>query len=364
MRIKLKYKSLFYILTIFCLFCPAFQLSCQLPADSCQLVVISSQDSTVNNSTLDSNTKPNVPLTEFMYADNQRYTILGDLPLEKSDVKILPTIIFGTVLTSAFVAQHIWQLNTIWKDMGSFKFVEDINQDFFVDKCGHFYGAYMASYVFSETLMECGFSYDAATIWGSSIGLSYSTYIEILDGFGVTWGFSPSDFYSDVLGAAFFVGQHYFPVLQNFTPKFMYFPADLHGDETRMPHAMFNDDYSSQTFWLSVNVHNLLPEQLKKYWLPWLELSVGYTARNIVDVFHYPELKEKYKDITDVKREYVWGSPRFIIALDYDLVKIIPDTGDFWNWLRQSINLFKLPSPAIEFSNSKTRFYLIYPFRF
>jgi len=322
-------------------------------------------EGSLDNNIYDDSTENNyISLTEFMYADNQRYMIFGGLPLKESDVKILPAVLFGAGLTAVFIAQHQWQLETIWKDQGEFKFMEDIEQDFFVDKFGHFYGAYMASYIFSETLLECGLSYDAASIWGSAIGLSYSTYIEILDGFGTNWGFSPSDFYTDVMGAAFFIGQHYIPVLQNFTPKFMYFPADWHGDEPRMPHAMFNDDYSSQTFWLSVNVHNLLPETLQKYWLPWLQLSFGYTARNIFDVFHYPELKDKYASLTDVKKEFVWGSPRYIIALDYDLVKIIPDTGDFWNWLRQSINLFKLPSPAIEFSNSKTRFYLIYPFKF
>ncbi len=303
-----------------------------------------------------------IPLNEFFYADNQRYTISGGLPLKESDLKILPTVLFGAGLTAVFVAQHNWQLQTIWKERGDFKFMEDIKQDFFVDKFGHMYGSYMASYIFSETLMECGLSYDAASLWGAGIGLSYSTYIEILDGFGTNWGFSPSDFYSDVFGAAFFIGQHYIPYLQNFTPKFMYFPADWHGDKPRMPHDMFNDDYSSQTFWLSVNIYNMLPENLKSYWLPWLQISFGYTARNILDVFHYPELKQQYEKIADVRSDIVWGSPRFIIALDYDLVKIIPDTGGFWNWLRQSVNLFKLPSPAIEFSKSKTRFYLVYPF--
>ncbi|MFH1052347.1 MAG: hypothetical protein V1779_15610, partial [bacterium] len=220
------------------------------------------------------------------------------------------------------------------------------------------------SYLLSETLMECGLSYDAATVWGAALGLSYSSYVEVLDGFGENWGFSPSDFYADVVGAAFFVGQHYFPVLQNLTPKFMYFPADWHGDEPRMPHEMFIDDYSSQAFWLSVNVHNLLPEKMKNYWPSWLQLSFGYTVRNIYDVFHYPELKEKYRTITDVKKEFVWGSPRYIIALDYDFVKILPDGTGFWNWLRQSLMYFKLPSPAIEFSSSKTRYYLVYPFKF
>jgi len=306
---------------------------------------------------------PYIPINEFKYADNQRYTLSGDLPLKETKIKILPAVIFGTGLTTVFIAQHIGQLRTIWDTLGEFKFQEDIEQDFFVDKYGHMFGSYFTSYLLSETLMECGLSYDAAAVWGGVLGLTYSTYVEVLDGFGVKWGFSPSDFYSDVLGSAFFIGQHYIPFLQNFTPKFMYFPADWHLDEPRMPHYMFIDDYSSQTFWLSVNVYNLLPEAAKDYWLPWLQISFGYAARNIVDVFHYPELMDKYKPITDVEKEFVWGSPRYIIALDYDLTKILPDGPGFWNWLRQSLMFFKFPSPAIEFSNSKTRFYLVYPFK-
>jgi hypothetical protein len=58
---------------------------------------------------------------------------------------------------------------------------------------------------------------------------------------------------------------------------------------------------------------------------------------------------------------YVWGNRKLIIALDYDLVKLLPDGGHFWNWLKQSLNYFKLPSPAIEIGKP-IRFYLLYPF--
>ena len=315
-----------------------------------------------------------IPLSEFIYADNQRYTISGNLPLKETEIKPLSTLAFGAGFSAVFVAQHIFQLRTLWDTLGPFKFAEDISQDLWSDKTDHFFDSYFASYLLRDVLMECGFSNDAAYVWGGILGLTYLNYIEVLDGFGANWGFSPSDLYANVAGAVYFVGQHYVPFLQNFTPKFTYFPANWHGDEQRLPHEVFIDDYSSHTTWLSVNVHNLLPESLKNYWPSWLQLSFGYAARNLFAYENYsysPEIKEinkelieKYRTLTDIKTDKVWGSPRYIIALDYDLVKIIPEDGSFWNWMRQTLTFMKLPSPAIEFSKSKTRFYLVYPFKF
>ncbi len=313
-----------------------------------------------------------IPLSEFMYADNIRHTMSGDLPLKVTKINKWRTITFGAGFTGVFIAQHFLQKNTLWDKLGEFRIKEDITQDLWADKTDHFFDSYFASYLLSETLIECGLSYDAANIWGGVLGFTYLNYIEVLDGYGVNWGFSPSDFYANVAGAVYFVGQHYIPYLQNFTPKFMYFPAKWHGEKPRMPHSVFIDDYSSHTCWLSVNVHNMLPESAKDYWPSWLQISFGYAARNLFAYENYsysPELKEinkelieKYSKITEIKRNEVWGSPRYIIALDYDLSKIIPDNGSFWNWMRQTLMYWKLPSPAIEFSQRKPRYYLVYPF--
>jgi len=315
----------------------------------------------VSTKTIDSSNF--IPLSSFFYADNPRHTITGDIPLKETKLKLLPSLVFAGTYTGIFIAQHIGQLNTIWDTLSpTFKFQEDITQDLWADKCGHFYGAYLTSYVLSESLLEIGMSWESATCWGGVLGLAYSSYVEVLDGFGPKWGFSPSDFYADLIGAGYYVAQHYFPLLQNFTPKFMYFPADLHGERQRLPHDAFIDDYSSQTFWMTVNVYNLLPVKLKKYWFPWLQISFGYAARNLFAYQEFPDEQKEYEYITDVKTKDVWGSPRYIIAFDYDLYKILPDGGSFWMWLKQSLQYFKLPSPAIEFSNSRTKFYLIYPF--
>lgn len=296
-----------------------------------------------------------VNLKNFIYADKQRYTIDGSQPLEFTKIKPIPALLFGAGYTGIFILQHIGQLKTIWKETGKFHFQEDGYYALYSDKAGHFFGTYLSSYVLSETMMTIGFSWEDASIWGALLGLAYTTYVEINDGFAINWGFSPSDFYADIAGAGFFLAQYYIPFFQNFTPKFMYIPAPWTGYNHRIPSEMFIDDYSSHTLWLSVNIYNLLPENLKSYWPSWLEISFGYAVRNLCDPISNkcPPESEKYSEV-------VYGNPKFIIALDYDLIKLLPDGGNFWNWLRQSLNHFKLPSPAIEFG-STTKFYLIYP---
>jgi len=210
-----------------------------------------------------------------------------------------------------------------------------------------------------EAMVFCGFNEHTSVWLGGVFGLGYSTYIEILDGYGANWGFSPTDFYCDVAGTAFYIAQYYVPYLQNFTPKFNYIPSKWGGNIPRKPAAMFIDDYSSQTFWLSINVYNMLPEKLKNYWLPWLQLSVGYTAHNLTT----PELSDPKHKYDVMFANDVYGDPKYLLSFDYDLVKLLPDGCKVWNWCKQSLNYVKFPSPTLEFSKKGTKAFLFYPFQ-
>lgn len=300
---------------------------------------------------------PRINIKDFTIADNPRYTFTGELPFLETNVRPVRAAIAGSVVGTFYVTQHIIQVNTIWSETGEFRFIEDSDYALYSDKIGHFYGTYLASSLYTELFLWSGFSYDASVLFGSLMGLAYTTYVEVMDGFAAGWGFSPSDFYSDVGGVAFHLLQHYAPFFQNFTPKFIYVPADWHGERKRQPSTMFIDDYSSHAFFLSVNVENILPKDMKDYWPDWLQLSVGYTARNLCAPIDFG------CDYDDVNYYNPWlaGSPRYIIALDYDFVKLLPDGPPLWNWFKQALNHIKFPAPAIEVGNG-TRFMLLYPF--
>ncbi|HSD64417.1 MAG TPA: DUF2279 domain-containing protein [Ignavibacteriaceae bacterium] len=288
---------------------------------------------------------------KFTYAGERRYTLDGLLPNVETKLRPATAAVLGGIYIGSLTWLHFHQANAWWsKDRRSFHFEEDWVYALQVDKAGHFYGGYLFSYLLSEGLIGSGFSWDEGTNWGTVLGILYQTYVETEDGFAKDWGFSPSDWYADAAGSLFFIAQHYVPALQNITPKWQYVPSEWTGKPVIERPRTFIDDYNSSTFWWSVNVYNILPQNLKQYWVPWLDFSLGYGA-----------------DAIDAA---VPGSPpdqlasrRYIIGLDYNLVNLLPDGGWFWNWFRQSLNLIKFPSPAIEFQNNITRFHLFYPFR-
>jgi len=293
-----------------------------------------------------------VPLSQFTYAGQRRYTMDGSIPRLNTKIKLVTTSIIGGIYLGTLIWLHIHQQNAWWSGQrGNFHFEEDWVSALQVDKAGHSYGGYMMSYAVSEGLMASGFSWDEATLLGGGFGLAYQTYVETEDGFARDWGFSPSDWYFDAIGPIFFVAQHYVPALQNITPKWQYVPSEWTGEPIINRPRTFIDDYNSSTFWWSLNVYNTLPDNLKKYWLPWLNIAVGYGA-DAIDAKINPN-----------------GPPdqlsqrRYVIGLDYNLVELLPSGGSFWNWLRQSLNFLKLPSPALEFTQSGTKFKLLYPFR-
>lgn len=317
-----------------------------------------STSDTVAYKNVDENGIPIVQINKFTYAGQRRWLIDGSQPYVTTKIKPIPAILFGTGVAGLFVVQHQMQQSTIWKETGPFHIQEDWRWSWALDKAGHFYGTYTASYIFSEILLEMGFSLDLGTVTGSALGLLYTGYVEVLDGFSRDFGFSPSDFYADFAGASFYLLQNYVPILQNFSPTFMYVKPSWISEKSRIPHDSFIDDYSAQTFWMSINVHNLLPQEAKPYWPDWLELSIGYGVFSLCAPGHNCDLKYSIPFAPDV-----YGNRSLLIGLDYNLVKLLPDGGSFWNWLKQGLRLVRiLPAPTLQISDRGTNFYLLFPF--
>ncbi|MCU7494500.1 MAG: DUF2279 domain-containing protein [Ignavibacteria bacterium] len=306
-------------------------------------------DSTVN----DPKPAKYLSLNEFTYAGERRYILDGSLPLMKTEIKPVTASIVGGIYLGAIVGLHINQRNAWWKDnRQAFHFQEDWFSAVQVDKAGHFFGGYITSYVMGEGLLASGISYESSAIWGSALALAYQTYVETEDGFAKQWGFSPSDWYFDLLGASFFLAQHYNPLLQNVTPKWQFVPSEWTGKPIILRPRTFIDDYNSSTFWYSVDVYNLLNENGKKYWPKWLNLAVGYGG-DAIDANPDPNGPPDQLSVR-----------RYVLGLDLNLVRLLPSGGWFWNWARQSLNYIKLPAPAVEFTEKGTKFYVLYPFRF
>lgn len=282
-----------------------------------------------------------------------RRTVITGAPLTDSTV-IRPLTLAGTavVYTSAVVGLHIYQSNAWWSNnRTSFHFTEDWSENLQNDKFGHFFGGYLLSYAHREALLASGFSDNAAHHWGALMGLMYQTYVEVEDGYAGSWGFSPSDAYSNLAGASFFLAQYHIPFLRNFHPKWTYYPSRfLGGGSIPGQKRTVIDDYQGQSYWWTIDVWNLLPATYQSSYPKWLQLSFGYIAKK-----YQPYREGIDTDLPDTREYYV--------GLDYSLSHLLPEpSSPFLKWLSQTSEYIRWPSPALRLYPNP-RLFLLFPLR-
>lgn len=246
-----------------------------------------------------------------------------------TDVQWGRVAIVGGTLGALVTGIHIYQRNAWWSDQRtSFHFTEDPIYALNVDKAGHFLGGAAGSFIGQKSLEWSGFSRDASVWGGFAMGALFELYVEFEDGFARDWGFSPGDAYADVAGAFWPVLQEYVPGVEHIQPKFSYWPSKAMRNGSHKGNAI--DDYEGQTYWMGVHVEGLLPRSLKPYWPDWLAIAVGVSVRNM----EVHANKER----------------NIILALDYDMTKIIPGDSWFMHTLKQALNYVRFPAPAIRIS--------------
>jgi len=247
----------------------------------------------------------------------------------------------GSGLLGISYGVQVYQKNAWWKDQRTkFHFYNDWEYALWIDKTGHLYGTYMAAHIFSAGLEGANVQAEAKAWCSSALALSFQLFVEVQDGFGPQWGFSPGDAYADVLGAAFPVFQYYYPYLHNFDIKFSYFPADLYkkDPESGQTHIVM-DDYAGQKYWLALKLKNMLPEKISHYWPEFLCLALGVGVRELDGSGH--------------------GKRDVYLALDLD-AETIPLYGKYWEFVKSSLNYIHFPMPGIRFTPKSISFVLAY----
>lgn len=218
-----------------------------------------------------------------------------------------------------------------WKGAGShFTFRAEgwwNNPHLGIDKAGHVYTSYFYYHAVRNVLLWGGYESSVASMWAAGLSGFFAVSIEVGDGLS-DFGFDYQDLACNLAGLGYAMAQTKYPFLRNFNLKWSYVPRDGY----RFP-PRFTDHYDAHTYWVTVNVKNLLPVSLEPYWPGFLQLGVGYGV-----------------DDNESKRELVVG-------LDLNL-EIFQTHNEELSLIQKTVNMFHIPAPAVKFTQSKTpRYY-------
>lgn len=253
----------------------------------------------------------------------------------RNTVAIAETVALGGALVG---------LNQLWyKDYekSNFHFKNDNAHWLQMDKAGHAFSAYHMGRFGAELLEWSGASKNSQLIYGSTLGFTFLTAVEIMDGYSAEWGFSWGDVAANASGTALYVGQELLWHEQRIVPKFSFHRTPYAGARPEVLGSSFSEeilkDYNGQTYWLSVNIHSFFKEsKIPK----WLNLAVGYggegmiTANDaLINTVFLPE-KERTR--------------QFYVSFDVDLTKI-KTQNHFLKTLFSVFNTIKVPAPTLEF---------------
>ena len=235
-------------------------------------------------------------------------------------------------------------LNQLWYkdyDKSDFHFKNDNAHWLQMDKAGHAFSAYHMGRFGAELLEWSGASEKSQLIYGSTLGFTFLSAVEVMDGYSAEWGFSWGDVAANASGTVLYVGQELLWKEQRIVPKFSFHRTPYTGARPEVLGSTFSEeilkDYNGQTYWLSVNIHSFFKEsKIPK----WLNLAVGYggegmiTANDaLVNTIFLPE-KERTR--------------QFYVSFDVDLTKI-QTQNHFLKTLFSVFNTIKVPAPTLEF---------------
>lgn len=243
-------------------------------------------------------------------------------------------IVCGASLTILGGIYYRWK--TAWWNEGETKFHIYYNYTYIdnVDKVGHLFGGILFTECFGVGLRWAGFDEESSLLYGGVFSTLVYTGVELKDGFAPEWGFDPADLGGSVIGAFYPFLQKKIPFLQSFYFKWSYFPSRSTYYRDMNSHSrnnqFFNDDYEGQTFWLTANIKNLLPERIDSFMPDFLNIALGVSVENLAD----PVNKHKV----------------FIISPDIDLNKLFKPESGFLKEVFRLLNYIHIPLPAIRIS--------------
>ncbi len=225
-----------------------------------------------------------------------------------------------------------------------FKTINDADEWLQMDKLGHAFSAYQLGKVGANALRWSGVRQQDQLLYGATLGFTFLTAVEIMDGYSEEWGFSWSDMVANAAGTGLYIGQELLWEEQRIVMKYSFHQTQY---ASQRPDKLGNGfleevlkDYNGQTYWLSANVKSFF----KSSKIPgWINVAVGYggegmlTGRNeSIDNLFMNQNRQR----------------QFYLSLDVDLTRIKTNS----RFLRSMFDIFntiKVPFPTLEINDKK-----------
>lgn len=254
-----------------------------------------------------------------------------------SDIKLLRlgTIVAGFAIFDAVGFSKIseMQYNTETSPFHFHHGPTDIREYKQMDKIGHIVESYWISHLTSKIYRWGGISASTSIWLGSLTGFIWMMQIEVTDGFFKAWGFSYYDLMMNIIGSGYSALQQFYPYpFKGIKFKVSYSPSQAYkkGLYSTVSKSWL-DDYEGFTFWLAVNIYDVLPAKWQRSYPGWLApwgISIGHGVQDIA------------QNVFNGKRE-------IIIGLDFDLTKIPTGDNNLLKFIKDELNIVRLPLPAV-----------------
>lgn len=215
-----------------------------------------------------------------------------------------------------------------------FFFHADWDEDFRdQDKFGHAFGGYHLARIGNAFLRSTCISKSKAIAWSAAYAAVFQIQIEVYDGFYRKYGFSYADLLANTAGTALAVLHETHPATRAIKPTISYSKSAAMRNADNIPGELRPSlDYSGQTYWLSANIHDLLPPESKRYWPALVRVSVGHSITDWIDPKTGANIRAQRK---------------ILLSLDIDAEKL-PGENRIWKTFKRQVGYIRLPAPALQ----------------
>lgn len=223
-----------------------------------------------------------------------------------------------------------------------FHTLNDNNEWLQMDKLGHVFTSYQLGRVGANVLNWSGVRKKDQLIYGSTLGFTFLTAVEVMDGFSEEWGFSWGDMIANAAGTGLYVGQELLWQEQRIVLKYSFHQTKYASQRPdKLGDGFFEEflkDYNGQTYWLSANVHSFFKGS---NFPKWLNVAIGYGGDGMLS----GENETVNNSMISQNR-----IRQFYLSLDVDLSRIKTNSR-FLRTIFDVFNVIKVPFPALEFTD-------------